>query len=249
MYIPRIYHPLLLSSYSKLLLSDSAARHVSRVLRMSVGQTLHLFDGSNQVFPAIIIHLDQKNVSVQLEAAKVENRESPLKLHLGQVVSRREKMEFTIQKSIELGVNIITPLFSQRCGVKLNKKRLEKKIKQWQNIVIATCEQCGRNTITEIRTAMLLSDWCQQQSDSIKLNLNPHTGQSINSLMPSINNICLLIGSESGLSTTEVAMTTRNGFNNILLGPRILRTETAALVAITTLQLRFGDLGYKEKND
>ncbi len=127
MHIPRIYHPLLLSPYSKVLLNSNAARHVSRVLRMSVGQTLHLFDGSNQVFTANIIYIDQKNVSVQLEAAKVEDRESPLKLHLGQVISRGEKMEFTIQKSIELGVNIITPLFSQRCGVKLNKKRLEKK--------------------------------------------------------------------------------------------------------------------------
>ncbi len=96
---------------------------------------------------------------------------------------------------------------------------------------------------------MLLSDWCQQKSNSTKLNLNPYTNQSINSLMPSINNIRLLVGSESGLSVDEIAMTVRNGFTNILLGPRILRTETAALVAITALQLRFGDLNYKEKND
>ncbi|AWK15345.1 16S rRNA (uracil(1498)-N(3))-methyltransferase [Candidatus Fukatsuia symbiotica] len=247
MHIPRIYHPVLLSAYSELSLSDSAARHVSRVLRMSVGQALYLFDGSNQVFTANIIHLDQKNVSVRLDAGKVEDRESPLKLHLGQVISRGEKMEFTIQKSVELGVNIITPLFSQRCGVKLDGERLEKKNQQWQNVAIAACEQCGRNTIPEIRAAMLLSDWCQQQSDGLKLNLNPHTGRGINSLTPSINNIRLLIGSESGLSTAEVAMTASNGFTDILLGPRVLRTETTALVAITALQLRFGDLDYKEK--
>lgn len=123
---PRIYHPEPLSANAEIALSEDAANHVGRVLRMSAGQALQLFDGSNQVFEAEITRVDKKNVLVQINAGQLEDRESPLNLHLGQVISRGEKMEFTIQKSIELGVNVITPLFSERCGVKLDGERLEK---------------------------------------------------------------------------------------------------------------------------
>lgn len=127
MRIPRIYHPQPLQANTELALSDEAANHVGRVLRMGEGQNLQLFDGSNQVFLAEIIRVDKKNLVVRLGEGLLENRESPLNLHLGQVISRGEKMEFTVQKSIELGVNVITPLFSERCGVKLDGERLAKK--------------------------------------------------------------------------------------------------------------------------
>ena len=128
MRIPRIYHPQPLNDHAEVALSEDAANHIGRVLRMSAGQALQLFDGSNQVFDAEITQVDKKNVLVRLGAGQQEDRESPLNLHLGQVISRGEKMEFTIQKSIELGVNVITPLFSERCGVKLDGERLAKKI-------------------------------------------------------------------------------------------------------------------------
>ncbi|WP_333890719.1 RsmE family RNA methyltransferase, partial [Atlantibacter subterraneus] len=134
MRIPRIYHPEPLSPNLEIALSDDAANHVGRVLRMGPDHQLQLFDGSNQVFDARITHADKKSVRVQVLSAAEDNRESPLHLHLGQVMSRGEKMEFTIQKSIELGVNVITPLFSERCGVKLDAERLNKKIQQWQKI-------------------------------------------------------------------------------------------------------------------
>ena len=152
-------------------------------------------------------------------------------------------MEFTVQKSIELGVNVITPLFSERCGVKLDAERLDKKIAQWQKIVIAACEQCGRNRIPEIRPAMTLEAWCAESDDAYKLNLHPRAAQSINTLPISIARIRLLIGPEGGLSADEIAMTANHQFTDILLGPRVLRTETTALTAITALQVRFGDLG------
>jgi 16S rRNA (uracil1498-N3)-methyltransferase len=171
------------------------------------------------------------------------DNESPLNLHLGQVISRGEKMEFTIQKSIELGVNTITPLFSERCGVKLDGERLEKKLQQWQKIAIAACEQCGRNRIPEIRPAMQLEAWCNEQDDSLKLNLHPRASHSINTLPLPVSHVRLLIGPEGGLSAEEIAMTSGYGFTDILLGPRVLRTETTALTAITALQVRFGDLG------
>ncbi|MEH4692405.1 16S rRNA (uracil(1498)-N(3))-methyltransferase [Atlantibacter hermannii] len=243
MRIPRIYHPEPLNANQLVALTDDAANHVGRVLRMGPDQLVQLFDGSNQVFEARITHADKKSVQVQVLSATEDDRESPLHLHLGQVMSRGEKMEFTIQKSIELGVNVITPLFSERCGVKLDAERLNKKIQQWQKIAIAACEQCGRNQVPEIRPAMDLADWCAEPEAGLKLNLHPRASQSINTLPLPVERVRLLIGPEGGLSREEIAMTAQHQFTDILLGPRVLRTETTALTAITALQVRFGDLG------
>ncbi|KAA8998191.1 16S rRNA (uracil(1498)-N(3))-methyltransferase [Affinibrenneria salicis] len=244
MRIPRIYHPEKLPLVgAELDLSEEAAGHVGRVLRMEAGQALELFDGSNQIFSAEIVLSSKKQVRVKITDSAECDRESPLDLHLGQVMSRGEKMEFTIQKSIELGVNIITPLFSERCGVKLDGERLEKKIQQWRKIAIAACEQCGRNRLAQIRPAITLADWCAEQDNALKLNLHPRAAQSINTLPVPVEKVRLLIGPEGGLSAGEIAMTADYGFTDILLGPRVLRTETTALTAIAALQVRFGDLG------
>ena len=240
---PRIYHPELLTVGQQVTLSDDAANHVGRVLRMGAGQALQLFDGSNQLFEAEIVRADKKSVVVNLLAGETDDRESPLHIHLGQVMSRGEKMEFTIQKSIELGVSLITPLFSERCGVKLDPERLNKKIQQWQKIAIAACEQCGRNRIPEIRPAMDLEAWCAEPDEGLKLNLHPRASASINTLPLPVERVRLLIGPEGGLTANEIAMTAEYQFTDILLGPRVLRTETTALTAITALQVRFGDLG------
>ncbi len=240
---PRIYHPELLTVGQQVALSDDAANHVGRVLRMGAGQALQLFDGSNQLFEAEILRADKKSVVVTLLSGETDDRESPLHIHLGQVMSRGEKMEFTIQKSIELGVSLITPLFSERCGVKLDPERLNKKIQQWQKIAIAACEQCGRNRIPEIRPAMDLEAWCAEPDTGLKLNLHPRASASINTLPLPVERVRLLIGPEGGLTANEIAMTAEYHFTDILLGPRVLRTETTALTAITALQVRFGDLG------
>ncbi|POU04109.1 MULTISPECIES: 16S rRNA (uracil(1498)-N(3))-methyltransferase [Enterobacteriaceae] len=240
---PRIYHPELLTVGQQVALSDDAANHVGRVLRMGAGQALQLFDGSNQLFEAEILRADKKSVVVSLISGEIDDRESPLHIHLGQVMSRGEKMEFTIQKSIELGVSLITPLFSERCGVKLDPERLNKKIQQWQKIAIAACEQCGRNRIPEIRPAMDLEAWCAEPDEGLKLNLHPRASASINTLPLPVERVRLLIGPEGGLTANEIAMTAEYQFTDILLGPRVLRTETTALTAITALQVRFGDLG------
>lgn len=243
MRIPRIYHPSLLPASGAVDLSDEAANHVGRVLRMQPGQDVLLFDGSGAEFPACITSVSKKNVTVEV-ISRVENSiESPLDLHLGQVVSRGEKMEFTIQKSVELGVNSITPLISERCGVKLNTERFEKKLQQWQKIAVSACEQCGRNVVPEIRPIMDLKSWSEESFDGLKLNLHPRADYSINTLPTPVNRVRLLIGPEGGLSAEEISMTRELGFEETLLGPRVLRTETAALTAITALQVRFGDLG------
>ncbi|PSU32649.1 16S rRNA (uracil(1498)-N(3))-methyltransferase [Photobacterium lutimaris] len=243
MRIPRIYHPELLPSSGTVMLSEDAANHVGRVMRMQAGQEVLLFDGSNAEFPAVITNASKKSVEVDIQARVENSVESPLDIHLGQVVSRGDKMEFTIQKSVELGVNTITPLISERCGVKLNAERFEKKLQQWQKIAISACEQCGRNTVPEIRPIMKLEEWCAEEYDGLKLNLHPRASYSINTLPEPVTKVKLLIGPEGGLSADEISMTEQYTFDEVLLGPRVLRTETTAMTAITALQVRFGDLG------
>ncbi len=239
----RIFQPYTINQNSLITLDDNAFNHLIRVLRMKTGESITLFDGSNQITPAVIHEVNKKTVIVKTANSVLDNRESPLNIHLGQVISRGDKMEFTIQKSVELGVNTITPLLSERCGVKLDQERLEKKVQQWQKIVISACEQCGRNIIPSINPVMKLETWCANLTDSLKLNLHPKAEQGINQLANDNKNISLLIGPEGGLSNEEISMTHQYQFTDILLGPRVLRTETAALTAITALQVRLGDLG------
>lgn len=243
MRVPRIYHPEAITLLGELALDEDAAGHVGRVLRMKPGQEVLLFDGTDHEYPASITEVTKKSVTVSISEKISKSIESPLNLHLGQVISRGDKMEFTIQKSVELGVNTITPLVSERCGVKLDQKRFEKKLAQWQKIAIAACEQSGRNIVPVIRPIMQLEQWCAEQSDALKLNLHPRAKYSINTLPAPIERVRLLIGPEGGLSSEEISMTEKYQFEETLLGPRVLRTETAALTAITALQVRFGDLG------
>jgi 16S rRNA (uracil1498-N3)-methyltransferase len=165
---------------------------------------------------------------------------------LGQGISRGDRMDFTLQKSVELGVNKITPLFTERCGVKLSSERLAKKREQWQKIVISACEQCGRCIVPLVTEHMLFQDWLNEQTSALKLNLHPKADHSIMTLpMDKLANelrVRLLIGPEGGLTDEEINQANQADFQDILLGPRVLRTETAALTAITALQCRFGDL-------
>ncbi|MBW3140613.1 16S rRNA (uracil(1498)-N(3))-methyltransferase [Ferrimonas balearica] len=243
MRVPRIYQPVPLAAGQQLALDDDGANHIGRVLRMQPGQAVMLFNGDGQQYPAIIDEAGKKNVLVTVQSVEQHHVESPLALHLGQVISRGEKMEFTIQKSVELGAASITPLWSERCGVKLTGDRLDKKVAQWQKIAIAACEQCGRNVVPEVRPVMRLDQWMAEPFEGLKLNLHPRAEYSINTLPEPVQALRLLIGPEGGLSAEEIAAAREFDFTDILLGPRVLRTETAALTAMTALQVRFGDLG------
>ena len=243
MRVPRIYQQSTISIGTSLMLDAEAAGHVGRVLRMSPGEQLRLFNGDGHDYLCDIISASKKNVEVQVLSATANDSESPLNLHLGQVISRGDRMDFTIQKSVELGVNTITPLFSERCGVKLSGERLEKKIQQWQKIVISACEQSGRCVIPTVRPAMQLQQWCEEPTDAVKLNLHPRASYGVNGLSLPNGKARLLIGPEGGLSADEITMTEQHQFTEIQLGPRVLRTETAALTTISALQLKFGDLG------
>ena len=241
MRIPRIFHSNAINLNTEFSLDDDAANHIGRVLRMPVGAELSLFNGDGYNYPASISSSDKKRVNV-IATAQLENPvESALKIHLGQGISRGDRMDFAIQKAVELGVTDITPLFTERCGVKLDGERLAKRNEQWQKIAISACEQSGRSIVPRVHPAISLTQWLAQDTKELKLTLHPRAKDTIKTLTPNLN-IRLIIGPEGGFSDQEITQTAAAGFTGIQLGPRVLRTETAALTAISALQLQFGDL-------
>lgn len=242
MRIPRIYHSQQLSVDTTVELEEQAAAHIGRVLRMQVGNPLTLFNGQGGQYNAVIVSCSKKNVSVNIESFTANCVESPLSIHLGQGISRGDKMDYTIQKAVELGVSEITPIFTERCGVKLSGDRLEKKWQQWQKIAISACEQSGRNSVPKIHKPLDLTTWLKQNSNELKITLFPRATATIKTLPSPENGIRLIIGPEGGLSDDEVQQTLDADFTGIQLGPRILRTETAGLCVVSALQLQFGDL-------
>lgn len=239
---PRIYQPTSFQVNDTIDLSEDAFGHTVRVLRLNNGDSITLFNGEHCEYQATLTNVTKKKAQAIIEAKIEKQVESPLNIHLGQGISRGDRMDFTLQKSVELGVQTITPLFTERCGVKLNAERLAKKVEQWQKIVISACEQSGRCIVPIVNPPMHLDDWLAQESSALKLNLHPKAEHSIMTLPVENSRVRLLIGPEGGLSDDEIAQANKSEFIDVLLGPRVLRTETAALTAITALQCRFGDL-------
>ncbi len=244
---PRIYQAQAFEVGQTQALSDDAFGHTVRVLRLKDGDEITLFNGVAEQqgyyeYQAKLCNVGKKRADIEILAKNIVENESPLNIHLGQGISRGDRMDFTLQKSVELGVNTITPIFTERCGVKLSGERLEKKHEQWQKIVISACEQSGRCAVPIVAPPIYLDDWLQQDSSALKLNLHPRAQHSIMNLPIENNRVRLLIGPEGGLSNDEISTANSAGFHDVLLGPRVLRTETAALTAITALQCRYGDL-------
>ncbi|PCI59943.1 MAG: 16S rRNA (uracil(1498)-N(3))-methyltransferase [Gammaproteobacteria bacterium] len=240
---PRIYQNSIFTLNETMALNENAFGHVVRVLRLVKGDTIILFNGKEACqYSAKLVEVSKKAVLVKIIHHEEVNNESPLNIHLGQGISRGDRMDFTLQKAVELGVNKITPLFTERCGVKLSGDRLAKRRQQWQKIVIAACEQSGRCMVPEVAEPIALAQWLAQQTSALKLNLHPKAHHSIFTLKAQAHRIRLLIGPEGGLSDDEINQANAAEFHDVLLGPRVLRTETAALTAITSLQCRFGDL-------
>jgi 16S rRNA (uracil1498-N3)-methyltransferase len=237
----RLYQPGPLTPGQSVALCEDAANHAGKVLRMQAGEALELFNGDGNNYAAVIIEVGKKQLVVDIQSSSENPIESPLKLHLGQGISRGDRMDFAIQKAVELGVSEITPLFTERCGVKLDADRLEKKREQWQKIVISACEQSGRSVVPPVHMPVTLEKWLGQADNCLKLTLDPWTSATIKQLSPT-DRLRLVIGPEGGFSDREVAATTLAGFQPVRLGPRVLRTETAALTAIAALQLQLGDL-------
>lgn len=242
MRIPRIYLPAALTSGDTLELDANAFNHAIRVLRLKQGFQIILFNGEGGEYEAELVDVERRSARAKIGAFIDKDSESPLNITLAQCISRGEKMDYTIQKAVELGVNKIQPLFSERCGVKLEKNRVAKKHEHWQSVVISACEQSGRNRIPEVLAPQDLQSWLQDNKADCKITLAPSSQTSLKQLEQPSGEIALLIGPEGGLSDQEIEQSIAQGFTGIRLGPRILRTETAGLVVLSALQHQWGDL-------
>ena len=243
MRISRFYHPNLLYVDSTIQLSKEAAHHCINVLRLKAGTTVVVFDGSGKEFVAELSSLDKRNVTVEVTTEIALNPESQLPIHLGQAVSKGDRMEWVLQKATELGVSSITPIITERCNVKLNTERWEKKHAQWLKVIVNACEQCGRNTLPILNQTEILSSFTRHSTRQSRILLSPISETSFNQLDNSLGQgFRLLIGPEGGLSESEERQAREMGYQALRFGPRILRTETAAISAISVLQSRFGDL-------
>jgi 16S rRNA (uracil1498-N3)-methyltransferase len=242
MRIPRIYQSATFCTGKELVLTEAAAHHLVHVLRLPIGAAVRLFNGEGGEFAGIIRHIKKTNVIVEVGEYFACEIESPLRIHLGQGIARGEKMDWIIQKSVELGVTCITPLMTERCNIKLEKNRVEKRLQHWQTVAIAACEQAGRIQVPTVLPIQAFNEWIVTTKAQSKFILDPQAKQSLLEGTNLLTNVCLAIGPEGGLAENEINLAKQQGFVNLRLGPRILRTETAALAAIAVLQYGFGDL-------
>lgn len=238
---PRIHIDAALAPGVDVTLPDAAARHVAAVLRLREGAALTLFDGRGHEATAELSDVTRKRVVARIDTVAEGRGESPLAVHLGQAISKGERMDYAIQKAVELGVAAITPLYTEHGDVRLKGDREAKKLAHWQGVAASACEQCGRATLPSIHPPRSLADWLGGRDEALRLVLHPATESAWRDAHD-VTSAALLIGPEGGLSEAEVARANDAGFTPLTLGPRILRTETAPVVALTLLQHYFGDM-------
>lgn len=243
MRLTRIYVPGALMPDSDIELPAQAGEHLTRVLRLEAGAPLIVFNGQGGEYPAILGVRSAKRVLARLGRHDAIERESPLTITLLQGVARGERMDLIVQKATELGVTRIVPVLADRSIVKVDAKQRERKLEHWQSIAISACEQCGRNRVPEVNAPVALGDAIAALPEgSLRCLLAADGGESLAAAARGVTNFVLLIGPEGGLADNERQFARANGFAAYRMGPRILRTETAGLAALATLQAVAGDL-------
>jgi 16S rRNA (uracil1498-N3)-methyltransferase len=243
MRLTRVHVEAELQTGRRLTVEGSAGNHIARVLRLRAGDSLTLFNGQGGEYAGSIeeIHRDTVVVSV-LERREVD-RESPHEITLAQGISRGERMDWVVQKATELGVWRIAPLFTERSVVHLDEKQAFRKIQHWRSIAVAACEQSGRNRVLQITQSVRLYEMLELRASSgTALLLSPGAPLRIADITAAGAQTTVLIGPEGGLADVEQEAAIKAGFTPVRLGPRVLRTETAAVCALTLLQQKFGDL-------
>jgi len=241
MRITRIHTPQPLAANATIELGADAARHLVTVLRLRVGDALCLFNGEGGEYAGEILAASAKAVSVGTHAYDPEERESPLRTLLGVAISRGERFEWVLQKATELGVTEIFPLYSERTEVKLKGDREDKKQARWRQVIASACEQCGRNRLPLLHEPRQLTNWLAVAA-SLKLVLHHRSQLDVHSLSrQKPDSVALLIGPEGGLSPAEIELAQGQGFQALTLGPRVFRTETAPLAALSLFQGLWGD--------
>ncbi len=242
MRLNRIYQQTDITLNQELNIDKAASLHLSKVLRMKIGDALELFNGDGYRYQAVITNIERHRVKVSVTSKDQYHSESPLSIHLYQGVSRGDKMDLTIQKCVELGVKTFTPIITERCGVKLDTKRWAKKQEHWQKVIISACEQSGRDSIPTIYSVTRWQDAVLKLSTNSYF-LDPHASHSFRDLTAPDNTteIQLWVGPEGGFSEQEVRHIKNLHIQPVSLGPRILRTETAALAAVSAINAIWGD--------
>lgn len=239
--VPRVYVDLALEPGAALDLPGPASRHVAQVLRLGAGSELRLFNGDGRDYEARVAQVTRQGARVEVLTAGGEEPTPPLAIHLALGVSKGERMDFAIQKAVELGVAGINPLFTERSVVQLQGERLARRREHWRRVMIGACEQSGRCRLPLLLGPSSLADWLAQAHPDTLL-LDPLGELPLPALPAPSGPLTLLVGPEGGLAPRERAAARARGVRGVRLGPRILRTETAPLAAIAIIQALWGDL-------
>ena len=237
----RLYFPGEIADHGECHVVAGQAHHVLHVLRLQVGAELTLFDGRGFECPAVIRRIDRSGLTLGVSARRAVSRESPLAVTLAQGISSGERMDYTVQKCVELGISAIQPLITQRSVVRLNAERAGKRVAHWQSVAAAACEQCGRNLLPQVLPVQPLMHWLGTPAHGARYWLSPHGGTPLRRLEQPVGVVTLLVGPEGGWNEAETAAAKAAGFAPLTLGPRVLRTETAAVAALAAMQALWGD--------
>ena len=233
-------------------LPEAAARHAVRVLRLRIGDQLALFDGSGGEYACRIARIEPRRVTVDVLEWQAIEREAPLAITLIQALQSGDKMDMTVQKAVELGVARIVPVASRRSVVRLDGERALRRLEHWRDVVVAACEQCGRNRLPEVAGLEGLASWLvrSRAPGAVRLMLAPDAGSTLECLAPPAPGAPLevLIGAEGGLDPEEMHLAATAGFVPVRLGPRVLRTETAGLAALAAIQCLWGDFRLERRS-
>jgi 16S rRNA (uracil1498-N3)-methyltransferase len=221
-------------------IGDRSAHYLIRVLRITAGQTIILFNGDGHDYVADVIRPGKKEIILEVNSRLPAARESGLKITVVQAISRGERMDQTLQKCTELGAQAFQPLFSARVEVRLQPEKLQKRLEHWQAVVVSACEQSGRAIVPEVYRPLDLGEWLYQAEPGPRLVLTPGADQSLADMkIPGC--LDLVIGPEGGFSDVELDLMISHSVQPVSLGPRVLRTETAAPAAVAALQVLAGD--------
>lgn len=240
MRLSRIYLAQKLFVGATISLDRDSTRYLGRVLRLRPGDQVNLFNSEDGEFSGELIEIDRQQGQIRI-TGPVENQANPtLSVHLGLGLSRGERMDYAIQKSTELGVGSVTPLVTDYCEVKLSEERQVNRQAHWQRVAISACEQCGRSTVPAVNLPQSLNQWLQDCKGGILLDSRADSRLADQQIEDSVN---ILVGPEGGFSEQELEFARQCDYRVVRLGPRILRTETAPVAALSLLQFLHGDLG------
>jgi 16S rRNA (uracil1498-N3)-methyltransferase len=239
---PRLYCPMAIAEQTTLALPENAAHHAARVLRLEAGDEVTLFNGEGGEYRAELADLRGATVSVRVLAYDPVERETPLAVTLVQALVSSDRMDYAVQKAVELGAAAIQPIVTERTVGRLDSTRAAKRRSHWQNIVVSACEQCGRNRIPDVHELIPFADWLERPSSASQRWLfAPEAQEGLKALRPSQEKIEAMVGPEGGFTSQEVSAARSSGWHAVRLGPRVLRTESMGAAILAAINALWGD--------